>query len=137
MRRAIPASVIRWVAVGLLLVPMTVLPAACGSSTPSASLSATRTSGVVGVAMMAGGPAVITQSPRPVRGVVVVARRGGPQGPGIGTGTADSSGHFKIDLPPGTYTLVWTRRLGKQAEPQAVTVEPGKYATVTMTLQMR
>jgi hypothetical protein len=44
---------------------------------------------------------------------------------------ADPSGAFKVDLSPGTYTLI---EVSDAAESQTVIVEPGKYVTVTLTI---
>ena len=118
-----------------VLISAMLLLAGCRTGAPGASQGSRQASGVRGWALIAGGPAPGTA--RPVRGVVVVAHSGGPGGSVAGSSTADASGLFKIDLSPGTYTLVQTGTYGEHAPPQVVTVEPGTYATVMMTLQVR
>ncbi len=44
---------------------------------------------------------------------------------------ADPSGAFRVDLSPGTYTLI---EVSGAAVSQTVTVEPGEYVTVTLTI---
>jgi len=48
----------------------------------------------------------------------------------VAKGRTDSSGAFAIDLPPGTYTVVWW-----PTHPEIVTVEPGKYVTLDLVMQ--
>jgi hypothetical protein len=95
----------------------------CGTAAQSAH------SGVQGVAMIAGGPA--PGSPRPEPGVAIVVHEGDLHGTIVARTKADPSGAFKVDLSPGAYTLI---EGSDAAQPQTVTVEPGKYVTVTLTI---
>jgi hypothetical protein len=81
------------------------------------------------MAMLAGGPA--PGSPRPEPGVAIAVHEGDLRGAIVARTTADSSGAFKVNLPPGTYTLI---EVSDAAVSQTVTVEPGKYVSVTLTI---
>jgi len=80
--------------------------------------------------MLEGGP--MPGSPRPQPGITVLVHEGGRQGNIVAKVIADSSGAFKVDLPPGTYTL---HEDSNAAVPQTITVEPGRYATVTLMIE--
>lgn len=95
----------------------------CGTGARSAD------SGVRGVAMIAGGPA--PGSPRPEPGVAIVVHKGDLHGKIVARTTAASSGAFKVDLSPGTYTLV---EVSGAAVSRTVTVEPGTYVAVTLQI---
>ena len=95
----------------------------CGTAAPPAH------SGVRGMAMIAGGPA--PGSPRPEPGVAIAVHEGDIHGTIVTRTKADVSGAFKVDLSPGTYTLV---EVSGAAVSQTVTIEPEKYLTVTLTI---
>lgn len=102
----------------------------CGTaSTPQLS-TPPQTSGVRGMAKIVGGPAPGTSRPTP--GVTIVVHEGDIHGRIVVKSKTDSSGAFKIDLPPGTYTL--NESFAPAAAPQTVTVEAGKYVSVTITI---
>ena len=112
---------------GLVIAPLVALAmlslSACGTAGPSAH------GGVQGMAMIAGGPA--PGSPRPEPGVAIVVHEGDLHGTIVARTKADPSGAFKVDLSPGTYTLIG---VSGAAVSQTVTVEPGKYVTVTLSI---
>ena len=95
----------------------------CGTAAPAAH------GGVQGMAMIAGGPA--PGSPRPEPGVAIAVHKGGLHGTIVARTKADPSGAFKVDLSPGTYTLI---EVSGAAVSQTVSVEPGKYVTVTLSI---
>jgi hypothetical protein len=100
---------------------------ACGGASPSPSPTPSLTSGVQGKVMFSGGPAPGSQGPMP--GVAVAVHEGDFDGKIVAKVTADSAGAFKLDLPPGTYTLSADVT---GAGPKTVSVEPGKYARITL-----
>ena len=95
----------------------------CGTAAPAAH------SGVQGMAMLAGGPA--PGSPRPEPGVAIAVHQGDLHGAIVARTKAGPSGAFKVDLSPGTYTLI---EGSDAAQSQTIVVEPGKYITVTLTI---
>ena len=86
--------------------------------------------GVQGTALIEGGPA--PGNPRPEPGVTVAVHKGGLHGTIVARTKASPSGAFKISLSPGKYTLV---EVSDAAVPRTVTVKPGKYVTVVLTIQ--
>ena len=109
--------------IALLVTLATLSLSACGTAAPSAR------SGVQGMAMIAGGPA--PGSPRPEPGVAIAVHEGDRHGAIVARTKADPSGAFKVDLSPGTYTLT---EVSGAAVAQTVVVEPGKFVTVTLTI---
>ena len=111
----------------LVIAPLVALAmlslSSCGAAAPSAH------SGVQGMAMLAGGPA--PGSPRPEPGVAIAVHEGDLHGTIVARTKADPSGAFKVALSPGIYTLI---EASDAAESQTVVVEPGKYVTVTLTI---
>jgi hypothetical protein len=103
---------------------------ACGTSTPP-SPSPSPESGVRGTAKSAGGPATSdgTTNVWPSSNVTVVAHEGGIGGPVVARDVADHAGRFRMDLPPGAYTLVQAEAGG---QPKTVIVRPGEYAHITL-----
>jgi hypothetical protein len=112
----------RCLVTALLLASLLLLLSACGSPSP------TLHSGVQGKGMITGGPKA---GSRPDPGVTVAVHRGDLHGAIVAKVKADSSGAFRVDLPPGTYTLV---EVSGSAVPRTVTVEPGKYVKVTLRI---
>ena len=111
----------------LVIAPLIALAMLSLSSCGTAGRSAH--GGVQGVAMIAGGPA--PGSPRPEPGVAIAVHEGDLHGTIVARTKADPSGAFKIDLSPGTYTLI---EGSDAAVSQTATVEPGQYVTVTLTI---
>jgi hypothetical protein len=95
--------------------------AACGNSASG---------GVQGTALIAGGPA--PGSPRPEPGVTIAVHKGNLQGAIVARTKASPTGAFRISLSPGNYTLV---EISDAARPRTVTVKPGKYVTIVLTIQ--
>jgi multidrug efflux pump subunit AcrA (membrane-fusion protein) len=116
--------------VSLAAMMLAALPA-CGASTPpSPSPSPSPESGVRGIAKAAGGPSVDgTTNVWPSSNVTVVAHRGAFDGPVVAQAVADHNGRFRIDLPPGTYTLVQAEVAG---QPKTVVVHAGEYVRITL-----
>jgi len=116
----------------VLLALTALLPLACGGVSPSPAPSPSPLSGVQGRAMIGGGryPGIAESVP----GVTVAVHEGDLHGETVATTTADSSAAFKVDLRPGTYTLMM---ISDGAMPQTITVEPGKYVTVTLWIAAR
>ena len=123
----------------LLAVLVLLLAAACGTVAKS---------GVRGVAIMSGGPAT-SGNPTPTHPdrAVVVVHQGDANGKVVAKVRPDSAGAFRIDLAPGTYTLVqWgpgsvpggVSVLNAPPAPIATTiaVEPGQYAKVTLEVSV-
>jgi hypothetical protein len=129
---------LRWVILGLVsIVTLSACGAAAPATSPSPSLPA---SGVEGVVLMVGGPMAvgpggtpIPNSPRPWPGAGVVVHEGGVSGPVVAETKAARDGSFRIDLPPGEYTLV-PQPMG--GTPTEVTVTSGGYATVELLIHV-
>jgi hypothetical protein len=113
------ATLVAFAVVGLVMLSLS----SCGTGARSAD------SGVRGVALIAGGPA--PGSPRPEPGVAIVVHKGDLHGRIVARTTAASSGAFKVDLSPGTYTLI---EVSGAAVSRTVTVEPGTYVAVTLQI---
>ncbi len=62
-------------------------------------------------------------------GVTIVVHRGDVEGKIVASVKADSSARFKVQLPPGTYTL---QQKNPGGVAKTVTVKPGKYARATV-----
>lgn len=118
------------VSLAAMVLALAALPA-CGASTPpSPSPSPSPESGVRGTAKSAGGPSVDgTTNVWPSSGVTVVAHRGAVDGPVVAEAVADHDGRFRIDLPPGTYTLVQAEAA---SQPKTVVVHAGEYVRITL-----
>ena len=114
-----------------LLALTTLVLSSCGGSSPSPSPTPPQVSGVRGTAVITGGP--LPGSPRPGPFGIMV-HKGDLNGAVIAKGKSDLSGHFEFKLPPGTYTLV---QVSDAARPQTITVEPGKYVTITLTIEAK
>lgn len=110
-------------AIATLVAVAMLLLSSCGAAARPAH------SGVQGMAMLAGGPA--PGSPRPEPGVAIAVHEGDVHGTIVARTTAGPSGAFKVDLSPGAYTLI---EVSGAAVSQTVSVEPGKYVTVTLTI---
>jgi hypothetical protein len=76
----------------------------------------------------------IVAAERPVPHVTIEVHQGDTTGAVMATVTSGAKGMFKIDLPPGDYTIVPTKnpRASQAIVPASATVEPGKYARVTV-----
>lgn len=117
----------RWTVVCLALA-LSLLTGCAKSGQPPASIEPS--SGVRGrVLLVWEGP--VTQTPQPVKHVEVDARSNGPRGSIVASTTTDSNGSFKLDLPPGTYTLT-----GELSTSSSVTVAPGEYSPVTLGVRV-
>lgn len=62
--------------------------------------------------------------------VPISVHKGDQSGRIVATARPDASGRFRVELPPGTYTLTWGARLPART----VSVESGKHATVELFL---
>ena len=80
--------------------------------------------------MIDGGPA--DWSPRPEPGVHVIAHKGDRNGSVAASVRVGPNGEFKMDLPPGTYTLL---EVPSNIAPRTITVERGRYVTVTLMVE--
>jgi hypothetical protein len=91
--------------------------------------------GVEGVVLMAGGPMAspYSPSPRPWPGAVVLAHEGGLSGAVVAQTKAARDGTFRIDLPPGEYTLI-ARSFG--ATPERITVASDGRVTVKLYIHV-
>ena len=89
-------------------------------------------SGVQGTSMIEGGGSAgpSPATPRPFPGVIAV-HEADLSGRIVAKVRADSTGAFKVDLVPGTYTL----RQMMSGPPRTVTVRPGQYVTVALLIQ--
>ena len=118
----------------LVVVVLTAVPvsaSACGDTSPTSSPTATPGSGVQGLSMMVGG---LFSTPWPEAGVTIAVHEGDLTGAVVARTEADSTGAFKIDLAPGTYTLT---QVSDGAVPKTVTVVPDQYLTVRLMIQAR
>ncbi len=71
------------------------------------------------------------QKPISARIIVVLADTGIP----VTVINSDANGRFRVELPPGTYTLHATNLTGApypRSDPVQVAVRSGRYATVTV-----
>jgi hypothetical protein len=117
--------------IALLLGLAMLVLSACGTTSPSASTSPSGPAGVHGYAMIEGGlPS--SQDPRPMPGVTVSVLAGGIDGTVVTKTKADTHGAFTFDLVPGTYTLVEGSDVSTA---QTITVEPGTFFNVSLTIQ--
>jgi hypothetical protein len=65
----------------------------------------------------------------------IVVHAGDLQGEIVRRATADAGGAFKVDLPPGTYTVVLSPNFAI-THAETVTPEPGRYVTVRLQADM-
>jgi hypothetical protein len=112
---------------GLFIATLVALAVFCLSSCATTAGSAR--SGVRGMAMIAGGPAPGSARPEPA--VAIVVHKGDLHGAVVTRTTADPSGRFKVDLPPGRYTLT---EVSGAAVSQTVVVKAGDYVAVTLQI---
>jgi Carboxypeptidase regulatory-like domain len=113
--------------------------AGCGSSsgttaTPPATTSPAASSGIVGLMTEVGG---ITTGPRPVTGVRIEVHQGGATGQTVGTAESGADGAFRVDLPPGRYTVVPVALGDEAVQSASVTVAPGKWVNVSVGFSVR
>jgi hypothetical protein len=108
------------------------IAAGCGSNPQPKSTPA---SGVQGRAMTSGGELDAGPNPRPMPNVAIFVHEGDLHGTIVAQTKADSTGAFKIDLPPGTYTLVEGLYAG--GVPKTITVKPGAYVRVRLMIVIR
>ncbi|MCF3132121.1 carboxypeptidase-like regulatory domain-containing protein [Streptomyces olivochromogenes] len=102
-----------------------------GSPTPSDS-------GIKGRTLVDGGcPMVREDSPcpdRPLRARLTIT--GGSPERTVAETTSDADGHFRISLPPGTYTIRPTNLTGAMtpiAQPVSVTVKGGRFTMIVIS----
>ena len=132
----------------VLLLAWAVVLASCGGRTQSSTQSTStlgvkvgKPSGVIGIVLFEGGPAIPSPSPplpggfgsgslgRPYRFVVVqVKATSGPRaGEVVARVKPDSRALFRIDLPPGRYLLMpLVPKHGPWPRPTTVTVRAGQ-----------
>lgn len=101
---------------------------ACGGGSPSPSPSLTPHSGVRGLSLVR----VLAPTPAPQPYATIAVHQGDLKGAVVAKTKADSTGGFRVELLPGTYTLV---QVFGGAVPKTVTVVPGRYETVKLTIQ--
>ena len=118
--------------IAVVVVLLVVFASTCGSSGPSPSPSSSATSGVLGKALIDGGPP--PGSPRPQGGVTVAAHRGALDGPVVAKTRAAMDGNFRLELPPGTYTLI---EVSDAAFPETVRVKPTQFSAVTLYIHAK
>ncbi|EST35164.1 carboxypeptidase-like regulatory domain-containing protein [Streptomyces roseochromogenus] len=108
-----------------------------GSGTPGASGS-----GIEGRTTVDGGcPVIRVHSPcpdRPLRARLTITGRGAERT--VAETTSGADGHFRVSLPPGTYTVHpanLTGAVAPIAQPTNVTVTVGRFATVVIPFDSR
>jgi len=104
---------------------------ACGSS-PAPSPPPASDSGVHGVSMIRGGPAL--GNPRPEPGTRIAVYQGSLDGPLVARAKADADGRFSLALKPGRYTLV---QMSDAARPKTVRVPPNGYVNVKLFIEAK
>jgi hypothetical protein len=110
----------------------------CGSSQGSGSSGGASDSGIEGRTMVDGGcPMVREHSPCPDRPLSarLTITTGDPEHTVTKT-TSGTDGHFRIPLPPGTYTLRSANLTGAVtpiAQPMDVTVTSGRFTTIVVS----
>ncbi len=112
---------------------------ACASAQEPPPPAETESSGIEGRSLVfgAGGggfaDTAAASEERPYEGVIEI-REGDRSGAVVVTVAPDASGDFKVDLPPGTYTLIQLSADGAGiGEPVTVTVGPGSYEDVKLS----
>ncbi|KPI09179.1 hypothetical protein OK074_3340 [Actinobacteria bacterium OK074] len=122
----------------VVLVPAVVLSAAgCGDSQGAESPTAPG-SGIKGRTMVDGGcPLARDHSPCPDRPLSArLTITGGDGGGTVIETTSDADGHFRVPLPPGSYTVRPANRTGAVvpiAQPVSVAVRSGRFTTVDIS----
>jgi hypothetical protein len=134
LRRIVPAAVVVTLALAL---------ASCG--TPA------KPSGVYGIVLLSGGPAIVSPSPLPygfgsgaqgrildVDGAHVWTVKGGKLGKLVARATFGPDSTFRLMLAPGAYILqAVVSKDGGFAKPSFVTVKPGRYSRVIVYVEGR
>ena len=117
--------------VACLLAAFLVLATGCGSSDTTTEGGASHGSGIEGtvtVAPTCPGPSVVNDTrdcTEPLAADVRIVDDS--TGQEAAQTTSDSEGHFRVDLPPGSYAITVPGNAGL-AEPVQVTVQSGKYS---------
>ena len=109
------------------------LVAGCAASSGRQLSAPPKPSGIRGTSTLRGGGAqgVGTAGPDPMEAAIVVRPAAASAGI-VATATTDKSGAYRIDLPPGRYTVEWAH--GSAFQTRTVDVVPGKYAIVDFQL---
>ena len=68
--------------------------------------------------------------------MTIEVHAGGLDGAIVATALADKKGFFRVDLPPGTYTLIVKRYDDRYRIPTKVTVTAGSYARVRVNTRV-
>jgi hypothetical protein len=123
-------------ALAVLALAAALSAAGCGDSHGTEAPTASG-SGIKGRTMVDGGcPMVRDHSPCPDRPLSArLTITGGAPERTVTETTSDADGHFRIPLPPGTYTIRPTNLTGAVApvaQPMTVTVTSGRFTTVTI-----
>ncbi|MFF4548540.1 hypothetical protein [Streptomyces sp. NPDC001435] len=123
-------------ALAVLALAAAVSAAGCGDSHGAGSPDASD-SGIKGRTMVDGGcPVIREHSPcpdRPLRARLTITS--GDPARTITQATSDAGGHFRISLPPGTYTVRpanLTGAVAPIAPPVSVTVADGRFTTIVI-----
>ncbi|MEV6056215.1 carboxypeptidase-like regulatory domain-containing protein [Streptomyces sp. NPDC052107] len=123
-------------ALAALALAAAVLAAGCGDSHGAGSPGAPH-SGIKGRTMVDGGcPVVREGSPCPDRPLSarLTITSGDPERT-VAETTSDADGHFRVSLPPGTYTVRpanLTGAVAPIAQPVSVTVTSGRFTTIVI-----
>ncbi|WP_225829868.1 carboxypeptidase-like regulatory domain-containing protein [Streptomyces sp. NK08204] len=123
-------------ALALLTLAAVLSAAGCGDSHGAGAPPASD-SGIEGRTMVDGGcPVIREHSPCPDRPLSarLTITSGDPQRK-VAETTSNADGHFRVPLPPGTYTIRPVNLTGAVtpiAQPVTVTVTSGRYATVVI-----
>lgn len=124
-------------ALAVLALTAAVLTAGCGNSHGAGSPGRSD-SGIKGRTMVDGGcPVVREGSPCPDRPLSArLTITGGDPERTVAETTSDADGHFRVSLPPGTYTVRPANLTGAVtpiAPPVSVTVTSGRFTTIVIS----
>jgi hypothetical protein len=114
-----------------LLAAFAILAASCGSSDTAGGGGASQGSGIEGavnVGPTCPGPSIVNGTrdcTEPLAADLRVVTDS--TGQEAAQTSSDSEGHFRVDLPPGSYAITVPGNAGL-ADPVQVTVQPGKYS---------
>jgi hypothetical protein len=115
-----------------VLVPL--LASACGHHRDPAGGASSGIEGQVLIGPRC--PVERADSPCPDQPIAALVSFKDPAGKFLGPARAGDDGRFRIDLSPGTYTVLAHEISDNPriARPRAVTVEPGAFASITLVI---